>query len=214
MRYGQEVIGRKYNRLEVVGLIGVRDSEMVVEFRCDCGQGGEAPVWKLVSGAKRSCGCLRREATASRNRTHGLAHLPEYKVWVNIITRCYNPASKTYQRYGAKGVQMSDEWRESFEAFHRDMGPRPSPKHTVERKDNALGYCKENCRWATLTEQARNKSTSLHYTYGGVTKTLKEWSDDVGLDYHCAYWRHQQKWPIDRILTTPSRKRPKRPSTV
>lgn len=208
MKYSTEVVGKRFNRLEITGVIGVQDSSTIVSFLCECGQEGEAPMWRIASGAKRSCGCLRREKTVERNTIHGLTHRPEYKVWVNIHTRCYNPKSKSFSRYGAKGIVMSDVWRDSFEAFYRDMGPRPSPRHSVERVQNHLGYSADNCVWATLSEQARNKSTSIRYTLEGVTKTLKEWASDVGLDYHAAYWRHQQGWTIDRIINTPSRKRP------
>lgn len=210
MKYSTEVLGKKFNRLEVTGLVGSDGKATIVAFRCDCGVEGEAPMWRIASGAKRSCGCLRREKTVARNTSHGLSHLPEYKVWINIHSRCYNPEVGCFNRYGATGIHMSPEWEASFEAFYRDMGPRPSPEHSVERVNNLLGYSGENCVWATKVEQARNKRSNVNYTVSGVTKTLKEWASDVGLDYHAAYWRHQQGWPIDRILSTPSRRKPRK----
>jgi len=71
--------------------------------------------------------------------------------------RCHNPKAANYARYGGKGVVVCDEWRSSFETFARDMGPKPSYKHSIERKDNTKGYNKDNCRWATTEEQAANK---------------------------------------------------------
>jgi hypothetical protein len=74
-----------------------------------------------------------------------------------MIDRCYNPRNNHYQYYGARGITVCDEWLNSVEAFARDMGLPPSPRHSLDRINNDLGYYKENCRWATATEQSRNR---------------------------------------------------------
>ena len=81
----------------------------------------------------------------------------DYWVWRGVKQRCYNPKHPWYARYGGRGIRMCDEWRNSFQAFARDMGPRPSPKHTIERIDNDGDYRPGNCRWGTMTDQNRNK---------------------------------------------------------
>lgn len=106
------------------------------------------------------------------NFEHGHTGSPEYKAWGSIKTRCFNPKHDRYADYGGRGITMCSRWRESFEAFLADMGPKPSPEHTVSRLDHdghySCGGCPEcqakgwlpNCRWATKTEQNRNRKTT------------------------------------------------------
>jgi hypothetical protein len=87
--------------------------------------------------------------------------------------RCSNPNNLKYHRYGGRGIKVSEEWENSFRVFYSDMGSRPSAKHSLERVDNDRGYCKENCTWATILEQARNKGKSSSNT-SGVTGVSRE----------------------------------------
>lgn len=84
---------------------------------------------------------------------------PEYGVWSMMKDRCTNPFSKDFSRYGRRGISVCARWM-SFKNFMADMGPRPSPKHSIDRINNDGNYEPDNCRWATATEQARNRSTA------------------------------------------------------
>lgn len=86
-----------------------------------------------------------------------MSNTPEHRVWRGMQERCYNARRQDWPDYGGRGITVCDRWRDSFETFLADMGPRPSPKHSVDRIDNAKGYEPGNCRWATATEQARNR---------------------------------------------------------
>ena len=131
--------------------------------RCICGVNKAVARSALVSGNTRSCGCLSVDFKRSRG-THRMSHTREYSVWKTMKARCNNPQSKNFVRYGARGITVCKRWATSFENFIADMGPRPSAKHSIERKDNSKGYTPENCCWATATAQARNRGPAKNKT--------------------------------------------------
>jgi hypothetical protein len=132
----------------------------------------------LTSGHTRSCGCLVTEHCKTKlkasHSSHGLSKTPEYETWLAIRKRCHDESAKDYYRYGGRGIAVCERWRESFEAFYQDMGPRPSPDHSIDRKDNNAGYSPNNCRWATTEEQANNRSTNVTYLIDGENLTLAQ----------------------------------------
>jgi hypothetical protein len=128
--------------------------------RCDCGTEIIASVKNIVHGKQVSCGCYRKAINRKIHETHGMAAVwkrrPEYVAWQHAKDRCHNPRNKNYPEWGGRGITMSEEWRNSFEAFYRDMGPRP-PGTSLDRIKNELGYSKDNCRWATRLQQNNNR---------------------------------------------------------
>ncbi len=120
---------------------------------CDCGQTCMPFGFGLKNGTTKSCGCYSDEVRR-RPKTHGGTHLPEYKIWEAMFQRCTNRKHTSYKNYGAKGVTICARWQ-NFAAFFEDMGPRPSHKHSIDRKDSTLGYSKENCvGYTQRTEQS------------------------------------------------------------
>lgn len=147
------MIGARFGKLIPVQQIKI-DGRSGAFFLCDCDCGGTTIAYSghLRAGQRISCGCVR-----GANRTHGMSHSPEYRAWDNARSRCYSPNNRKYPDYGGRGITMCDEWRRSFQSFIDDMGRRPSGKHSLDRINNDGPYSKDNCRWATGSEQNRNR---------------------------------------------------------
>lgn len=172
------LVGQTFGRLTVLEKHPelTKHGKVLWKCRCSCGTSVEVirNTGDLTSGNTSSCGCIRKEKLAAMATKHGLRHVPEYNTWMNIIRRCYNYNSKDYKNYGGRGIVVSEEWRNSFEAFYRDMGPKPSSEHSIEREDNNQNYCKENCYWATKIEQANNTRANAFYEVNGEKLTIAE----------------------------------------
>jgi len=113
---------------------------------------------------------------------------PEHYVWRTMIARCTNEKSKHYARYGGRGITVCKRWLK-YENFIADVGERPSKQHSLERINNNAGYKPSNCRWATASEQQRNKSSTYIYTGPKVSGTLVECDTKLGLSKELAWWR-------------------------
>jgi len=114
--------------------------------------------------------------------------------------RCYHLKATQYPHYGGRGIQVCDQWKDSFENFLTDMGPRPSKAHSIERIDSNGNYELGNCRWATATEQANNRRTSRIVVVNGVAHTVKEWSRLRGIPYTTILNRLNRDWPAERAI--------------
>lgn len=170
-------------------------------FLCACACGNETAVRSrhLLSGATTSCGCIRRKCNSVFKIKHGVSHLPEYKIWVSMLSRCNNKDDKRYGSYGGRGIGICSRWLD-VENFISDMGSRPSPKHSIDRIDNDGNYSPENCRWATREEQARNKRNSIVIEIDGARIPLADATGMTGVKYATALWRLHQGWPTSKIL--------------
>lgn len=133
---------------------------------------------------------------------HGLYRSPEYYVWDAMIQRCTNPNAKTYRYYGERGITVCERWRK-FENFYADMGPRPTPKHEIDRfPNNDGGYEPGNVRWATRKEQSNNRRDNRLLTLNGETKTMQQWCDTLELNYKTVSERiRRYGWTTEQALT-------------
>ena len=175
---------------------------------CDCGKEKVVRSSRLKSGTTKSCGCFRREHSSKSNSTHGLSKTSTYRAWSSMKQRCLNPNVEQYPNYGGRGITLCDRWM-LFTNFIEDMGLSPSPAHSIDRIDNNIGYSPENCRWATLIEQANNKRSNRRITVSGETKTVREWSRHLGISNDVIYERLRIGWSEIRAVTEPVAKRTK-----
>jgi len=136
--------------------------------------------------------------------THGKSGTRTWKIWTGMLNRCQNPNGPAYEYYGGRGIKVCERWHD-FENFLGDMGEAP-PGLSIDRKDNNGNYCKENCRWATKLEQAGNMRSNRLVTYKGETRTIREWSRHLGVNYDSFYIRFYRNWPTEKIFETPFRK--------
>lgn len=197
--------GQRFGRLLVTGPAVRKARRVYWTCRCDCGNERVVFAGSLGSGLSRSCGCLRSELTAERNETHRARGEPEYAVWAAMRNRCLNPSDQAYRHYGGRGITVAARW-DSFEAFLSDMGPRPTPDHQIERVDNGASYSPTNCRWASRSENCRNRRNNRVIEHAGLKLTLAEWADRTGLKSHTIANRIDRLgWPAARALTTPPR---------
>jgi hypothetical protein len=134
--------------------------------------------------------------------THRMTKTPEFRCWGHIKTRCLNPRNPAYRLYGGRGITVCPEWLESFEIFYSDMGPRPSARHSIERKDSNKGYSPDNCIWALPAVQAANRSTVKLIEHDGTIDTMAGWARRSGIPYLRLRRRLVDGWSVERALMT------------
>lgn len=206
-----DMTGHRFGRLVVVNRTPATGRGAYWLCACDCGKTAEVFGHHLRKGLTQSCGCYHRErllaAASIASRTHGMTKTATYRSYRSMLNRCHGPgdtADTAY--YRDRGIKVCPQWQSSFEAFMADMGERPAG-HTLDRIDPELGYSPENCRWATHKQQQNNRRTFNRFlSCEGRTKTVQQWSEETGLTHSCILKRIGMGWPVERALTTPSRR--------
>ena len=176
-----------------------KDVKTFILCRCSCGTERTVRADHLTSGRIKSCGCFKDENSSARLRKHGRSHTPEHQAWAAMNYRCYHYTPEAHN-YRDRGITVCERWRTSFEDFYADMGPRPTPNHTLERINNDLGYGPNNCRWASRSEQMRNTRSNALLTYEGRTLCLAAWAEERGINEKTLWWRINKGWPPGRAL--------------
>ncbi len=204
----EEEIGKRFGQLVVLRHYGYKNEGgsriPLFECSCDCGRLCIKRIYVLRKGDSKSCGCLHLEAIKAVKTTHGDSGSTEFKTWAGMIKRCSNAKSKDWDRYGGRGISVCERWVKSYDNFLKDMGRRPSARHSIDRIDVDGGYGPGNCRWADPFEQANNASTNRKFTLNGETLGLCQWARKIGMSIAGLKNRiDRSKWPIEKALTHP-----------
>lgn len=195
MAIRKNIAGKRFNRLVAIEpshSIGYRHYWKCL---CDCGKFTNVCISKLGSGSTKSCGCLNDEKRKKNNYKHGMFGTKVYNTWSRMIGRCENSRNPKYQEYGARGIQVCKEWRDSFDLFYLHVGDPPSDKHQIDRIDTNGDYEPGNVRWVDLHEQAQNKRNSKWWICGGVRyESCYQAAEALGLDHVTIFKRCKSGW--------------------
>lgn len=185
---------RRYGLLAVVEK-GTHGRKLITKWRCKCDCGVEREIFQdqLVAGRARSCGTCKenqRRAATVHGATAGGKPTAEFRIWKGIKERCTNAASKSYPRYGGRGIRICDRWAQSFQNFVDDVGPRPTMRHSLDRyPENNGHYEPGNVRWTTPKQQSANRQNSRLLTIDGETRPLYDWAPVLGISRSTIwYW--------------------------
>ncbi|MEL7495495.1 MAG: hypothetical protein AAGJ95_16245 [Cyanobacteria bacterium J06554_11] len=199
----KDITGQTFNRLTAVRRVqNDKYGKTQWLFECECGKTSIAPPHKVKSGRIQSCGCLRVERLTAAIAKHGKHKSRAYKAWEGFKQRCFNSNNPEYHNYGGRGITVCDRWLE-FAAFYADMGEPPSAKHSIDRIDNEGNYEPGNCRWATPTEQARNRRVNHAIEYKGETKCMTEWAEHLGMPITTLRGRLRTGWTVEDAFEIP-----------
>jgi hypothetical protein len=200
-----DLTGQRFGRLTVLSRAG--SAAGPAQWRCRCECESLLVVWavNLKAGRTKSCGCLRKDALQALLTTHGFCSHPLFATWQGMVKRCQDPKNSRYDDYGGRGIKCL---LKSPMELADQVGPRPSPQHTVDRYPNNDGHYEPgNLRWATRKEQQRNRRNNRILTWQGKSQCVALWSEELGMSQAIIHSRIYRGWTDERILSTPIRSR-------
>lgn len=207
---GLKLIGKTFSRLKVIDKAENYVSPSGAKMKrwlckCECGNTTICATTHLKSGHTKSCGCYARETSMQNGlkKKHGLKNTRLYRIWQQMKTRCCNPKYEYFSSYGGRGIKVCDEWldKDGFVRFYEwSMSHGYADDLTIDRIDVNGNYCPENCRWATMKEQSKNKRNTPFVTYKGTVKTLAEWAEVTGIKYQTLFCRYKSGKTPEEIL--------------
>lgn len=157
--------------------------------QCDCGNIRDVVGMSLKNGDVKSCGCLQREVRKSnalklRREKHGMSKSRLYRIYHDMVSRCYRESINGYENYGGRGIRVCDCWlgKDGFIHFMEwALSNGYSDQLTIDRIDSNGDYEPNNCKWSTPKEQANNTRATIFLECNGVRRSLTEWSEMTGI---------------------------------
>jgi hypothetical protein len=206
-----DLVGQRFNRLLVIAETGRTPAKQTLWLcRCECGETTSTTTTKLRSGHSKSCGCLKAEAMSIMARRDGMHVGGRHRMfdsYAGMVARCTNENDEFFANYGGRGITICERWRHGeggktgFHLFVKDMGPRPSARHSIDRKNNDGNYEPDNCRWATKKQQARNRRSNHLVECDGEPVALSEYCERKGLRFVLINQRIGRGWSLERAVS-------------
>lgn len=196
----RDLIGKKFGKLTIIKRVeNDKNDRTQYLCKCDCGKEKIIRGSSITSGNTRSCGCL-----SGRKKTQELYNTRIYKIWSNIKSRCTNPNYKRFQDYGGRGISVCKDWNKFDNFKDWAMSNGYADNLTIDRIDNNGNYEPNNCRWVTQKINSHNKRNNLYFTHQNKTQCLKEWAEELNIDYILLYNRIiKRKWNFEKAIITP-----------
>lgn len=193
--------GTRFGRLTVIEEGPTRKKRSTSVCRCDCGTVCIKTNNNLKDGSTRSCGCLLTDFNHGK-RTHGKTRTRLYRIYTQMMRRCYSPAHDAYIWYGAKGVVVCEKWRGHPSEFIRwAMANGYRDDLTIDRIAGGTSpYSPENCRWATVEQQANNRSSNHTLVHDGKRYTIAEAVRVFGVSRDKIKHRLKIGLPVEEVL--------------
>ena len=198
-----ELVGLRFGRLVVLDFANKLGNQFCWLCKCDCGNTKIILGTNLKQGYTQSCGCLQKESASSSNSTHRMTKERVHTIWVGMLARCGNPNNPSYKNYGGRGIFVCDKWKD-FQSFFADMGDPPSKSHSIDRKDVNIGYEPDNCRWATVIEQANNTRANRIVLFDEQKWTLSDLCRQKNMNYKTVHRRLSLGWSLEKAINTPT----------
>lgn len=193
-----DLTGTTFGRLTVISRAeNTRNGQAQWLCVCECGRETVVQGGHLRSGHTTSCGCLRAEQNREAAVKHGMRNTRLYRIWMQMHARYKATHGKNFAWYGSRGVTVCKEWSDFEHFYNWAVTNGYNDSLTIDRKDTNGGYCPENCRWATVIEQANNKSNNLMITVGDVTMSVNDWSRKSGIKANTIRYRCLHGWDAE-----------------
>lgn len=198
--------GDIYGMLSIVKEDGYIYGKRAFIVKCECGNQLRIGLGQLRSGHTKSCGCIRKQKP--NRKIHGESKSRLYKIWNNMIHRCYRKNDISYKNYGSREIKVCDEWRDSFICFKNwAVENGYSEFLSIERKDVNKNYSPSNCCWIKFSNQNNNKRNTVYIEFNKEIHTLKEWSAILELPVYILKNRLRSGWTLEKTFTSPIDKR-------
>ena len=209
MGFRENLKDKKFNKLTVIDFAYNKNGRTYWKCRCDCGNITIVEAYKLKIGHTKACGCLgeyNRKYLYKHSIKHQMMNTRLYRIWQNMKRRCYTPSIDSYKYYGARGIKVCEEWLDKQNGFinfyNWAMANGYKDNLTIDRIDVNGNYGPNNCRWATVKEQANNKRNNLFIQYKGEKHTIAEWSKILKIKRETIRYRIKHNFPLEKVFST------------
>lgn len=193
--YGKflDITNQKFGKLTALYRVGQNNKHHSIwHCKCECGKEKDILIDSLRSGRTKSCGCLVKQKTTERNTIHGFSKTRIYKEWKAMKERCYRMTHQYYNYYGGKGIEVCEEWKNSFKNFYEwAINNGYQDDLTLDRMDNNKDYMPNNCKWSTQIEQANNRTNNIEVFYDNDWRSVNEVAKIIDRTYGYVYQHYR-----------------------